>query len=755
MSIIYGPNGTGKSGYTRLLKHICGAKNKGKLLHNIYDTSNNEQVCTLNYRIGSEKQVIKWNAKDGILDPLRYVEIYDSETALDYINQENEATYEPWVLTILTKLIEICTYVQKSIDEEIQQSETSLNKLPFEFKKTDIGIWYESLSHKTTPQSINEKCAWSEELSEEEESIKARLSELNPAQKAKDLKNTHDNLSSLQQMINKIVDELSFENCKKVISKNYEAVKKRRAAEQTATKVFKDFPLDGVDSETWKVLWEKARLFSERYAYQEKTFPHVEENSLCVLCQQPLDKEAKDRFMTFESYIKGALENEAKSAEISLEKHIDSMTEIPEAKSIKLLMDSALITRNEERAKIEKVFDMLSKRKETLLNHFSIEKYMPLPEFDNINFIKEKIAALRKSIAYYEKDAHMKDDEKMNLRLLDLKALYWISHQKQNIEKEVGKLAHVEKLNKAKRKASTRPLSVKKSQLSEVLITEAYVSRFRKELEFLGASHLKIELIKTRTRRGQVLHEIKLNNTSVKATTSEVLSEGEQRVVSLAAFLADVEGKPQNSPFVFDDPISSLDIIYEESTVNRLIELSNQRQVIVFSHRISLVTLLESMAERKKVEHKIIGLRREGTRTGETGDTPLFAKKPEKALNKLKNEKLDKAKRILNEFGEEEYQLIAKGITSEFRILLERLVESILLRDIVKRFRREINTKGKIHQLPKITKSDVAVLDEYMTKYSKYEHSQSVETPITLPLPDELQNDMEIVKNWIEDFKKR
>jgi hypothetical protein len=42
-----------------------------------------------------------------------------------------------------------------------------------------------------------------------------------------------------------------------------------------------------------------------------------------------------------------------------------------------------------------------------------------------------------------------------------------------------------------------------------------------------------------------------------------------------------------------------------------------------------------------------------------------------------------------------------------------------------------------------------------MTKYSRYEHSQSDETPTVLPEERELRADMERLKAWREEFKKR
>ena len=79
---------------------------------------------------------------------------------------------------------------------------------------------------------------------------------------------------------------------------------------------------------------------------------------------------------------------------------------------------------------------------------------------------------------------------------------------------------------------------------------------------------------------------------SSQAALESVLSDGERRIVSLAAFLADVAEKPYAAPFLFDDPISSLDHDFEWYVANRLAELAKSRQVLVFTHRLSLIPLI-------------------------------------------------------------------------------------------------------------------------------------------------------------------
>ncbi|MNI39562.1 hypothetical protein D3C73_937470 [compost metagenome] len=73
----------------------------------------------------------------------------------------------------------------------------------------------------------------------------------------------------------------------------------------------------------------------------------------------------------------------------------------------------------------------------------------------------------------------------------------------------------------------------------------------------------------------------------------------------------------------------------------------------------------------------------------------------------------------------------------------------------MQRFRRSVNTLNKIHKLAFISTDDCKLFEEFMTKYSAYEHSQPYETPVMLPEPDELKADMERINTWLADFKKR
>lgn len=76
----------------------------------------------------------------------------------------------------------------------------------------------------------------------------------------------------------------------------------------------------------------------------------------------------------------------------------------------------------------------------------------------------------------------------------------------------------------------------------------------------------------------------------------KVVSEGEQRCLSIAAFFAELSTADDNSGIVFDDPVSSLDYKWREGVARRLVEESKTRQVIVFTHDVVFLLFLKQFA---------------------------------------------------------------------------------------------------------------------------------------------------------------
>jgi len=755
LTIIYGMTGSGKSGYVRILKHACGARNPGLLHGNVFDQQESGKSCTFKVKIGAASKELPWSPDMGILEDIKLIEIYDTDCARIYLTKENEVAYVPWVLSLFSQLTDICTLVGKTLKDEIDRSGSVIPPLPAQYQETESALWYSNLSHQTRQPDIDKRCLWNKDLEKELSELNRRLSEPDPTEQAKQLRRTKDNLLILHGELKKIHDQLSEEKCLGYLKAKADAVAKRKAADEDARKVFEKAPLKGVGSQSWRLLWEQARAYSENIAYQGIAFPNLSEQARCVLCHQLLNGEGRDRFRSFEEFVKGNLAKQASEAEERVKTLKQEIEDILSAENLSLRMDSAGIIGDPERKEVKIFHELILKRKDSLFRAESLSDLTNLPDETLLEKLKKHSGDLEKRAQEYDEAARKENRARLKEQARELEAQKWLSEQKNLIEQEVARLKHINALGEARRLTRPDALSKKKSALADVLISPAFIKRFKDQLTTLGASRIKVGLAKTRAEYGRVYHQIQLNGCTRDVCTTDVLSDGEFRIVSLAAFVADVEGHSHVAPFVFDDPITSVDQDFEEATAARLVDLCRSRQVIVFTHRLSLLALLEDAAEKAGIEPCVICLRQESWGIGEPGDTPIFAKKPDKALNAVLNDRLPRARKVLEQTGRTEYEDIAKGICGNIRILIERIIENDLLADVVKRFRRSVQTQGKIHRLANINADDCKLLDDYMTLYSKYEHSQPLEIPVSMPEPEQIEKDLKDILSWLDDFKKR
>jgi len=460
------------------------------------------------------------------------------------------------------------------------------------------------------------------------------------------------------------------------------------------------------------------------------------------------------RLEHFETFVKGELESAATVAEAALTKTLKDFESGIGSESLPAALDTAGIEDKTLREEISVFHAALETRREKFA---SVTDKLELPQIptDHVSVkIKNCSEALETKAKAFDEDGKTAKKNELLSTIAELAAQKWVSEQKTAIEIEIKRRGTIHALEEACRKTNTKWLSETKATLSEDIITAGFAKRFKDHLKDLRAGNIQVKIEKTRVIKGQVFHHVLIEGAKSGTRPAEVLSEGQFRIVSIAAFLADVESNTENTPFIFDDPVCSLDHIYEGATAQKLVELSKKRQVIVFTHRLSMVSLLTDAAAKASIEPSSISVRSESWGAGEPDPTLLSKQKPDKAIKVLLQDRLKKAREVYQTQGRAEYDPIGKGICSEVRLIAEKSVEFYLLNDVVQRFRREVHTKGKLDKLSRIRDSDCKILDEYMTKYSFFEHDQPPETPVEIPEPDEIKTDLENLLKWCEEFKQ-
>ena len=249
---------------------------------------------------------------------------------------------------------------------------------------------------------------------------------------------------------------------------------------------------------------------------------------------------------------------------------------------------------------------------------------------------------------------------------------------------------------------------------------------------------------------GVLYHKLVLTRAPGVELPKKVVSEGEQRCLSIAAFFAELSMANDPSGIVFDDPVSSLDYRWREGVAHRLVQEAKRRQVIVFTHDIVFLLLLKQFAREESVLQFDQHVRQLSNGSGVCAEElPWVALKVSKRIGHLKN-LLQDAEKIHHEGHQAAYEENARRIYGYLREAWERGLEEVLLGGVVERYRPNVQTQ-QVALIADITPEDCRIVKKAMTKCSKWlhGHDQAPAARAEVPDPASLRADIEKLEEWV------
>lgn len=168
----------------------------------------------------------------------------------------------------------------------------------------------------------------------------------------------------------------------------------------------------------------------------------------------------------------------------------------------------------------------------------------------------------------------------------------WLDVVKEDVLAQIARLKAIDGLKNAQKTTATNKITALSTELAKTLVTNRLRARFAQEIDKLGVAGLAIEFRQAKSSAGIPFFHVRLIS-KPDEPVGKVLSEGEHRCVALAAFLAELATIDTASAIVFDDPVSSLDHVHRDKVAERLANESLTRQVIVFTHDVAFLVLME------------------------------------------------------------------------------------------------------------------------------------------------------------------
>ncbi len=764
LSVIYGDNGAGKSGYCRLLKRACRARHLGPIEANIYATQpTGPAKATFIYSVGgSPQQPEMWQDQEKPHPKLSAISVFDSNCAVVHLEGKNDVAFRPFGLDVPDELARACQKVKDTLIEEqkiLQRARHPLFLKPTWKEYTNTGKMIATLSALTdirvvvafatlTPEDLDRLAQLKEDLAKDprkagaEQTIRA------------------DTIKFILDAVVNIESQISDANVDRVTALAREAMGKRKAAQLAAEQAFSGEELNDIGGTAWRALWEAARRYSTETAYPEHEFPFVAEGSACLLCQQPISSNAAFRMSRFERFIQDDTERQAKEAESiaadAIKKtsthQIGTRYILPNLRQLKL---HSAATAQE----IRRFIASSRLRRLIFLKSLNVLQQMPTsipsPAPSPQAVLRQMEAEVRRYAIELQSSANGEQRRKLESELTELVDRVALLDIQVTIAEEIVRLKDIHGIEQALLDTTTNAITKLGNDIADTVITPQLRDRFQEEIVKLLSHRVRVEMVRSSGKLGSPQYQVRLL-AKPDAKVSSILSEGEKTCVALAVFFTELATTTHRSALIFDDPVSSLDHRWRKKVATRLVEEAERRQIVVFTHDLVFVNDLLDLTNANSQVPKLITLTREQSGAGVVNDgLPWKIKSVEDRINKLEQDAAT-AKDSYDSHDDQSYRDQTSRIYSLLRATWERALEDIAFFRVVQRHRDYIDTK----HLKKASVLSEADCDDFHVGFKKCcdvvdAHDPSAGRNAEAPPPNDVQADIQSLKSWVASIRAR
>lgn len=746
ITVIYGENGTGKTGYSRILKTLGFSYDTyNNILPNIYGTAE-PQAATISFKSNGTSQSFTWNGKNA--DPeLENISVFNSN-CVQFSLADRNLIVSPIGFHLFNLVSGELNQLTQLLISRIASHPTTLIWLENLTIGTPQYNFIATLTAASTEHKLTELSTFTTQHEEQLKAKQIELANLNSALLQAEIQAMRSQAAELDSLIGKIQTAqsiLSAANWQAVIELNKQIAALESKTQTGIKDIAEQRGIKFYDSEEFNLFVQAAEDYIKIIDKPE----YPEEGDTCVYCLQPLENSAKDLLKSYRKLLNDKTHetlNELRKQKANL---IRQVSEVETNLTLHQPTFGVDVNQTPKQPKeITEYNYVLGELKSTFVTDkivagstftFDYQKYIAFLSGirDSINnSLAIKIAALSNLAAI---------EEALRKDIAELKDRKLLSGKVAEVKTAIANHKIVNTLNANSNRFNTNAISRKTSAARDELVKQDFEDIFKKELTALRKSNLQIDL-NFATDRGTST----VSQSISRHALAEILSEGEQKAIALAEFLTELQLDNIKAPIIFDDPVNSLDHRIIDEVVKRLIELSKQRQVIIFTHSI---LLLHSFIQQHELEHhKQAGIDFKFHRVKENfGVTGILDEVEE--INSFRHYE-SKLNTLLNSNheGQEEAKIAASGY-GHLRSMIEVTVEDKLLRNTIKRYKKGV-------AFPSLLRVEGTKIDQHKGKLNDiYEkccvsidgHSSPEEIP-SVPTIAELKIDLDEFKSIRSNF---
>ena len=610
LTVVYGDNAAGKTGYIRILKSVCRARRQEQILGNVVSgVTPYTPVVAIKYRLDAKSDAREW-AEGGDDEFISRVSVFDAQCAAIYLTEKTDVAFRPFGLDLFDKLVKACQAIRKQLEKEQHSLASSeLVQLQGQVPEgTAVAKLLANINSLTKPETVQELSRLSPAKEPRLVLLERSLLDLkanDPQLLRRELALRAERVQALARHVRAVEAQLSPTSVEDVFVLRERVRRMDHQATKLRETTFPDGIIPGTGSGSWSTLWEAARRFSEELAYPEKPFPVVENDAQCVLCQQQLDHAARHRLEAFETFVASIAERELREVREAMVERRSTFTDLEVIpKHVEKVLAEIRLEHDALSDTIAAALVAAENRRRAVGLALSEGRDLAedCPELELVGADVDALAAqFLARAATLQDSANAVSQKNLTEEAQELRARKVLSEHEGIVLNEIERKRKRAAYELCLRETTTNAITRKSTLLTRKAVTEELKENFRRELSSLGFGQVEVELEEAGGTEGVLYHRLVLSRAPGVELPS-VVSEGEQRCLAIASFFAELSTADNRSAIVFDDPVSSLDYKWREGVARRLVEEAKTRQVIVFTHDVVFLLRLNELAEEEGVE---------------------------------------------------------------------------------------------------------------------------------------------------------
>ncbi len=747
ITVIYGENGAGKTSYGRIIKSLgFSYDNTTTILNNIFSETGANKKAKIKFDSNGTIKDFDWNGIDKD-DELCSISVFN-ENCVKISLDDRQLLVSPIGFHLFNLISSELDEMANLLNKKVSSLSKSLPWLTALHKGTVQYDFITTLSHSSSKTTLFEISTFNKEHEDELEKKNDELSKLNKSFLQAEISKFNLQIKEFDTLLVKLKEiekVISDDNVQKIIEYQKELGSLESKKQVSIKDVADANGVELYESEEFKSFLSSV----EAYIKLLDTENYPSTGDLCVLCHQELNTSGADLILGYRKILND--DTQVKIRELK-SKIADWVRQVGNLDIVLFFNQPSFgVDENENPVQPEQVTKLTEKLKRDKLlienNQVTIDNLNNSHYSACIQFLEAEknlrnieLKRLKDNLSSIEEREMELNKER--LTLIDRKML------NENINEVISiidNLAIIAKLNANSNSFNTTAISRKTSQAREELVRQNFTSKFEEELKLFRKSNIKVDFDFKTTKGSSVISQ-RINSHIL----SDILSEGEQKVIALAAFLTELQLDINKSPVVFDDPVNSLDHKIIDEAAKRFIRLSTERQVIVFTHNILLLNSFIQQSEldtnkQNKVEIKFNSVRTNFDETGIVGDV--------EELNSY-SYYISKLNAVLStkQEGQEESKLAAEGY-GHLRSAIEVSVEEDILKKTVKRYRKGVAFPSLLRiEGKKIDDLKSSINDIYEKCCVSIDGHSSPTEIHTTPTITDLKNDFEQFKVIRKNF---